>query len=76
MLSLLNPNDDQNLMYPDHFLGSTDYLVPTYFSRLPSQHIYDVVSAPYQHLHSRCQLRKINYQLLTTLVHPAFLVFK
>ena len=36
IFSRLNLNDDQNLIYPDNFLGSADYLVPTSFSRLLS----------------------------------------
>ena len=36
ILSPLNRNDDQNLMYPDNFLESADYFVPTSFSRILS----------------------------------------
>ena len=36
ILSPLNLNDDQNLIYPDNFLGSADSFVPTSFSLLLS----------------------------------------
>ena len=65
ILSLLNLNDDQNLIYPDNFLGSADFFVPTSLSRLLSaqstSRLGFVPTSPFS-----LSIDKIHYQLCTT----------
>ena len=64
ILSPLNLNDDQNLIYHDHSLGSADYFVPTSLSRHLS------VQTTMSRLRASISLLVLNWQnplqLLTT----------